>query len=66
MPGTADQRSSTGDPRQSLQERYGTFQVYQEQFAAYVGSLLSQGYLLEEDVPRLMQLAEGNRDLFPR
>lgn len=65
LPATAEDRRASGDPRQSIEERYGSFDEYLEQFRSYVRTLLAEGYLLEEDVARLTELAERNRELFP-
>jgi hypothetical protein len=64
LPATVEERRLTGDPRPSIEERYGRFDVYLEQFRSYVQTLLTEGYLLEEDVARLMALAERNGELF--
>lgn len=62
---TKAERQKSGDPRLSLEERYGTFDKYRQQFANYCGDQIKQRYLLKEDADRLV----GNRDklkgLFP-
>jgi Alpha/beta hydrolase domain len=57
-------RQKTGDSRPSLQELYGNFETYRQQFEDHVRQLLEQGFLLEEDVPRLHRLAESQRVFF--
>lgn len=57
---TKAERQQSGDPRLSLEERYGSFDKYQQQFATNCGDLVKQRYLLKEDADRLI----GNRDKF--
>ena len=57
-------RKKTGDPRLSLEERFGDFASYQKQFEAEIAELVRKRYVLEEDVPRLKQLAEAHREQF--
>jgi hypothetical protein len=61
---TKAERIASGDPRPSIQERYGTFQEYQKQFAATCETLMKQGYLLKEDAERLIGAREKHRSLF--
>jgi hypothetical protein len=39
----------TGDPRLSLEERYGTKKSYLEKIEASLNALVAEGYLLEAD-----------------
>ncbi len=64
LPRTAAERRATGDPRPSLQERYGSFAAYRTAFETAARQLVEQGFLLPEDVPRLMQWADQQRTLF--
>lgn len=59
---TKAQRLKTGDPRPSLEERYGSKQAYLEKVSAAARSLAAAGYLLPEDVPLLEQRAAGQWD----
>lgn len=60
----ADQQSS-GDPRRSVQSRYGTHAEYVARFLAECQRLQTAGYLLAEDVDRLPKLhAERVKALF--
>jgi hypothetical protein len=54
FPRTKADREKIGDPRLSIEERYGNFEKYREQYAAACGELVKRGYLLDEDVPRLL------------
>ncbi|HEV3204446.1 MAG TPA: alpha/beta hydrolase domain-containing protein [Gemmataceae bacterium] len=62
---TAAQRKATGDPRQSIEERYGSFAEYQKQFIAVCRDLEKMHLLLEEDAQRLVDGREKLRHLFP-
>lgn len=64
LPSTKGERVATGDPRLSLQERYGSFETYRQQFLAAVARLVEDGYMLEEDVPRQAQSIDWARALF--
>ena len=48
------ERESTGDPRESLQERYGSLERYLEDLDAACLEMVEQGYLLEEDRQRVL------------
>jgi hypothetical protein len=61
---TKADREKAGDPRPALLERYRNFDDYQKQLAAAAAKLLAERYLLDEDVPRIMALAEKHRALF--
>ena len=63
---TKEARQQTGDPRVSLQERYGDFETYQRRFAEDITRLVEGGYILKEDVPRLQQLADAERVRFQK
>jgi hypothetical protein len=64
FPRTKAERRSTGDPRPSIEERYGTFAAYRSQFAATCAALVKQGYLLNEDAERLIAARDKYRNLF--
>jgi hypothetical protein len=50
---TKAERKATGDPRKSIEERYGNFETYQKRFAAACAELVKQRYMLTEDAERL-------------
>lgn len=58
------ERETSGDPRPALQERYGTFAEYARQYRAAVDALVTQRYLLAEEVGPLMQSIERLRPAF--
>jgi hypothetical protein len=62
---TKAEREKAGDPRQSIEERYGTFANYLKQFEAGCAEMQRGGYLLGEDVQRLVKGREKQRKLFP-
>lgn len=64
LPRTAAQREATGDPRLSLEERYGSFDAYRRQFLEVAARMVEERYLLKEDLPRLAQSIEWARALF--
>src|SRR5215472_12901969 len=57
---TAQERKQSGDPRLSIEERYGSREQYMEKFAAAARKLVQQGFLLEEDLPAIT--ARGQRE----
>lgn len=61
---TKAERETSGDPRPALQERYGTFAEYARQYRASIDSLVTQRYLLAEEVSPLMQAIERLRTAF--
>jgi hypothetical protein len=61
---TPEMRAGTRDPRPSIQERYGDKQGYQNAVAAAAHALVADGFMLEEDVERVIQrLADWGRPL---
>jgi hypothetical protein len=60
---SAQERRDKGDPRPSVRERYATPDVYMTRFAEVTRRLQQEGFLLEEDVARLLQKA-AQRDLW--
>ncbi len=52
---TKAQRERTGDPRPSLAERYGTLETYAKELTAKCRELRAAGYLLDEDVERIVR-----------
>jgi len=63
FPVTKAERTDAGDPRLSLEERYGNLEGYLAKLEAQCRALESAGYLLREDVERL--LAEQRRRAEP-
>jgi hypothetical protein len=64
LPSTRDERHKSGDPRASLEERYGSFDGYRQQFAAECQRLAAERYLLSEDAQRLISEREKVRERF--
>ena len=56
-------RERTSDPRPALLERYRDFEDYQARYLAAAQTLVAQGYVLDEDLPRLKALCEKHRPL---
>jgi hypothetical protein len=64
FPRTKAERLATGDPRLSLEERYGSFARYQKQFSDACNKLVADRYLLSEDARRLIAAREKYRSWF--
>ena len=64
LPATQAERESTGDPRASIEERYASREDYLEQVTRAAMDLVSEGYLLEEDVAEVVELAGRKYDYF--
>jgi hypothetical protein len=64
LPSNKAERESAGDPRPSLEELFGDFDTYLHRFEASARKLVAERYLLEEDVPRLLDRAKQNRERF--
>ncbi len=62
---TREERKETGDPRTSIGERYASYDVYRQRFAAVCDDLVGRRYLLKEDVERLLAGRDKVRDRFP-
>ncbi len=54
---TRDERMAAGDPRPSLEERYGDEVTFSEKIEAAANQLMMQGFLLREDVERITRRA---------
>jgi hypothetical protein len=64
---TKTERETSGDPRLSLQERYGTLEEYLQQLAQKCQQLQDAGYLLPEDGARILKQQEQRaRPLFEK
>jgi len=57
----ATKRRATGDPRPSIEERYGTRAGYVRQVAEVGRKLQAQGFLLGEDVDRFVERARDEQ-----
>ncbi len=64
LPATQEERESTGDPRASIEERYASREDYLEQVTSAANDLVAEGYLLEEDVAEVVDLAGRKYDYF--
>ena len=64
FPATAGVRSSAGDPRQSVEELYATRDSYLGRVQDAAQSLIEEGYMLAEDMPRVLEQAEQLYDVF--
>jgi hypothetical protein len=65
FPRSRAEREAIGDPRPSIEERYGSFDQYRQRFAATCADLVRRRYLLSEDADRLVAGREKLRDRFP-
>ncbi len=61
---TKAEREKTGDPRPSLEERYGSFDEYRKRFAANCAEMVKKRYLLQEDAERLIQMCAKRGAMF--
>ena len=59
---TRDEREETGDPRLSIEERYASRQDFLDQIEAAARQLVSDGYLLEEDVEPMVAQAQEHHE----
>ena len=57
---TKGERLAAGDPRPSIQERYGTHEAYVAKVKATAQRLVEQRFLLPEDAARLVREAEAS------
>ncbi len=64
LPATRAEREATGDPRASIEERYSGREDYLEQVTRAARDLVSEGYLLDEDVEEVVELAGRKYDYF--
>ena len=62
---TQAERLATGDPRLSLEERYGTHEGYVEAVRATAGDAVTRGFLLQADADRLIAQAAASDVLNP-
>lgn len=64
FPRTKTEREAKGDPRASIAERYASKDAYLAQVTEYARRLVSERYLLEEDVDRCVAQASAKWDAF--
>ena len=64
FPRTKADREASGDPRPSVEERYGSFMEYRAQIMRAAEALVAEGYLLDEHLAGVEARAEANRGLF--
>jgi len=57
FPDTQSEQMMTGDPRRSVQQRYGDRDGYVRAIESAARELVKQGFMLEEDVARCVQAA---------
>jgi Alpha/beta hydrolase domain len=62
---TRAERLANGDPRLSLQERYGDHAGYVAAVKAAAASVVARGFLLQEDADSLIAEAEASNVLNP-
>jgi len=55
-------REKTGDPRLSIEERYRNRQDYVRKVAAAAEELVRERFMIEEDVPRVVERAAARWD----
>tara|TARA_B100001013_G_scaffold1207_1_gene919 strand:+ start:62 stop:490 length:429 start_codon:yes stop_codon:yes gene_type:complete len=60
---TKQERQDTSDPRPSIEERYASRQDYLDRVETAAQDLTSERYMLEEDVPRVSEMAGERYDL---
>ncbi len=60
---TRQERQDTSDPRPSVEERYASKDDYLDRVEGVARDLVSEGYMLDEDVPRVGQMAGERYDL---
>jgi hypothetical protein len=63
FPATRAARDAAKDPRRSVEERYPSREQYLAQVEKAADALVARGYLLIDDVPRIVQRASDTWDL---
>jgi hypothetical protein len=66
FPATRAERQASGDPRQSIEERYPSKEDYLRRVQQVAEALVAQGYLLAEDLPTVTDHASRRYDLFQK
>jgi len=62
FPATRAARAASHDPRPSIEERYPSRDLYLERVEQAADALVKNGYLIIDDVPRLVQRASDQWD----
>ena len=62
FPRTPDERAGMNDPRPSIEERYKSKDAYLELIGKSARDLASKGYLIADDIPRIVQQAGARWD----
>ena len=52
---TAEERKKSGDPRLSIAERYASHEEYMSKFEQAAKKLIEQRFLLQEDLPAILE-----------
>jgi hypothetical protein len=65
FPRTKADREASGDPRLSIEERYGSHEAYIELVRRAVDGLVREGLMLEEDAARYLEAARRRNPLDP-
>lgn len=60
---TRQERQDNADPRPSVEERYASKEDYIDRVEGVAGDLVSQRYMIEEDIERVTQMAGERYDL---
>ncbi|MBZ5506448.1 MAG: hypothetical protein LAO78_13395 [Acidobacteriia bacterium] len=55
---TAEERKKSGDPRLSIAERYASREAYMSRFEQAAKKLIDQRFLLQEDLPAMLERAK--------
>jgi hypothetical protein len=63
---TKAEREKNHDPRRSIEERYASREEYLKQVESAAKSLVAGGYLLAQDIPKLMERGLAEWDRLPR
>jgi hypothetical protein len=66
FPATREEREATGDPRQSVEERYSSREDYLGQVRQAAQALVNERYLLAEDLEIIVNQAAQHYDLLSR
>jgi hypothetical protein len=61
---TEEERKKSGDPRPSIEKRYGSYEAFRKKWQAEGDRLVKRRYLLKEDVERLAAHLKGARKVF--
>ena len=64
FPATRGERETSGDPRTSIEERYSSKEEYLERVKGSAAALVEQGYVLAEDLDRLVAQASELYETF--